>query len=268
MARAELKKLKIEARSATHYKEVSYKLENKVIELTQTLEQRIKEIKTLETRNSNLESQVRAWTDKNEKLEVEYKNLKRESETTTISTSGYKQLQEENQTMETRYRTSLEKIKSQDTRIEELINDLNKKDDEVAKLRVTVTKYKGTEDPATVLALKQEIAALREQLTKLRSRGASPPPPHRGDNRFLTTANTTLKPPAKRRGRRHSSAESWGPNEIAKQKPKTSLDLAMAEAKKGGPRPVSVSYTQAVPKIRSPGGRIIHTEEPEEEVSI
>ncbi|CAG8478778.1 2502_t:CDS:10 [Paraglomus occultum] len=271
MARSELKKLKIEARSASHYKEVSYRLENKVIELTQSLEQKIKENKTLEARNSNLESQVRAWTDKNEKLELEFKTLKRETEMATVSLSGFKTLQEENQTIEARYRTSLEKIKAQDTQIENLTNELNKKDDEVAKLRTTVSKYKGTEDPATVLALKQEIAALREQLTKLKTsgRGMSPPPPQqRLENGFLTAANTSLKPPStKRRGRRHSSAESWGPNEIAKQKPKTSLDLATAEAKKGGLRPVSVSYMQPVPKLRS-GGRI-HlpgTEEPEEEI--
>jgi myosin-5 len=38
LARRELVKLRTEARSANHYKEVSYKLENKVIALTQDLQ--------------------------------------------------------------------------------------------------------------------------------------------------------------------------------------------------------------------------------------
>ncbi|CAG8571930.1 12_t:CDS:10 [Funneliformis caledonium] len=274
LARAELKKMKIEARSASHYKEVSYKLENKVIELTQNLEQKSQENKALEVRTVSLESQVKAWMERYEKLETDASSFKSSTKQSTIGIDEFKSLQSEKETLEFRYRTSLDNIKKLNTEIERLTSEISKKDDEVARLRATTAKYKGAEDPATVLALKQEISALREQLAKVKSgRGTSPPPPpHRQENGFLTAASSSsLKPPSqKRRPRRHSSAESWGPNEVTKRKPKTSVDLVMAEAKKPGLRPVSVSYTQMnVPKIRSPGGRL-HLpgveNDPEEEI--
>ncbi|RGB42533.1 P-loop containing nucleoside triphosphate hydrolase protein [Rhizophagus diaphanus] len=274
LARAELKALKVEARSASHYKEVSYKLENKVIELTQNLEQKSQENKTLETKTLALESQIKSWIERYEKLESDSNNFKSSTKQSTIGIDEFKTLQTEKETLESRYRTSLENIKKQDTEIQRLTSEISKKDDEVARLRATAAKYKGAEDPATVLALKQEISTLREQLTKVKSgvRGTSPPPPHRQENGFLTAAgSSSLKLPSQsRRPRRHSSAESWGPNESARRKPKTSVDLVMAEAKKPGLRPVTVSYTQMnVPKIKSPGGRVYLPgveDDPEEEI--
>nr|CAG8496499.1 7221_t:CDS:10 [Entrophospora candida] len=278
--RTELKKLKIEARSATHFKEVSYRLENKVIELTQNLEQKVQENKDLELRTNALENQIKSMFEKYEKLESDSKNFKNETSRSTVRVEEFKVLQTEKETLENRYRTSLDSIKKQDTEIQKLTNEISKKDEEVAKLRATNAKYKGTEDPATVLGLKQEIAALREQLAKVKTagiRGTSPPPSyqHRQEIGYLTAANnSSLKPPTsqKRRNRRHSTADSWGPTEVAKRKNRTSTDLVMAEIKKGGLRPVSVPHANTnIPKIRSrsPGGRIHLSnieDDPEEEI--
>src|SRR6266498_2128858 len=177
LARAELKVLKIEARSASHYKEVSYKLENKVIELTQNLEQKSQENKTLEARTLALESQIKSWIERYEKLETDASSFKSSTKQSTIGIDEFKTLQTEKETLESRYRTSLENIKKQDTEIQRLTSEISKKDDEVARLRATTAKYKGAEDPATVLALKQEISTLREQLARVKSgRGVSPPP--------------------------------------------------------------------------------------------
>ncbi|CAG8501402.1 1540_t:CDS:10 [Acaulospora colombiana] len=274
LARAELKKLKIEARSASHFKEVSYKLENKVIELTQNLEQKNSENKTLETRILTLEGQIRTWTEKYEKLETDSKNFKAETRQATISIDEFKSIQSEKESLESRYRTSLENIKKQDSEIKRLTEEINKKDDEVSRLRASADKWKGAEDPATVLALKQEITSLREQLTKVKSNASNATPPssqHRQENGFLTAAagtSNTLKPPQKRRPRRHSSADSLVPNEI-RRKPKMFVDPTEARSKPGL-RPASASYTQmTVPKIRSPGGRVVLSgidDDPEEEM--
>src|SRR4051794_9410549 len=153
LARAELKMLKVEARSASHYKEVSYKLENKVIELTQNFEQKSQENKILEARTAALESQIKSWIERYEKLEADSSNFKNSTKQSTIGIDEFKALQTEKETLESRYRNSLENIKKQDTEIQRLTGEISKKDDEVARLRATTAKYKGAEDPATVLAL-------------------------------------------------------------------------------------------------------------------
>ncbi|CAG8544082.1 27163_t:CDS:10 [Dentiscutata erythropus] len=267
LARKELKKMKIEARSASHYKEVSYKLENKVIELTQNLEQKSQENKALELKASTLEGNVRTWMEKYKELESDSKTFKQTTKEATVAIDEFKSLQSEKEALEFRYHTSLESIKKKDTEIQRLTGEVNQKDEEVTRLRDAMKNR--TEDPATVLKLKQEIATLREQLAKVKSgvNNSTPPSSHRPtENGFLTSAGTaTLKPPSKRRTRRHSSAESWGPNEVTKRKPKTSIDLIMAE--KPGLRPASISTTHvSIPKIKTPGGRVYGGDEPEEQI--
>lgn len=53
-AQRELGKLRVEAKSVSHFKEVSYKLENKVVELTHSLTSKIEENKRLVTEITNL----------------------------------------------------------------------------------------------------------------------------------------------------------------------------------------------------------------------
>ena len=55
LARKELKALKAEARYINKFKEISYKLENKVVELTQRLQERTAEKKDLLSRLAELE---------------------------------------------------------------------------------------------------------------------------------------------------------------------------------------------------------------------
>ncbi|RIB05104.1 putative myosin MYO2 protein [Gigaspora rosea] len=267
LARKELKKMKIEARSASHYKEVSYKLENKVMELSQSLEQKSQENKALEAKTVVLEGNLRTWMENYKKLEADKKNYEVSSKETTVAIDEFKSLKTEKEALESRYYNSLENIKKKDTEIQRLTGEVNQKDEEVTRLRDAMKNR--TEDPATVLKLKQEIAALREQLAKVKNgvNNATPPSSHRPtENGFLTSAGTaTLKPPSKRRPRRHSSAESWGPNEVTKRKPKTSIDLIMAE--KPGLRPASISTTHvSIPKIKTPGGRVYGGDEPEEQI--
>ncbi|CAG8768059.1 13808_t:CDS:2, partial [Racocetra persica] len=82
-------------------------------------------------------------------------------------------------------------------------------------------------DPATALKLKQEIASLREQLAKAKS-GVNnvTPSSHRSTEgeSLMSAGITTLKPPSKRRPRRHSSFQSWSPNEIMRLVDDEALD--------------------------------------------
>jgi myosin-5 len=54
--------LKSEAKSASRYKEISYKLENKVVELTQNLQQRTGEKKALLEKLNAAEAQIALLT--------------------------------------------------------------------------------------------------------------------------------------------------------------------------------------------------------------
>ncbi|CAJ0757717.1 19326_t:CDS:2, partial [Entrophospora sp. SA101] len=102
-----------------------------------------------------------------------------------------------------RYRTSLDNIKKQDLEIQKITSDNTKKDEEITKLRATNAKYKGTEDPAAVLALKQEIANLREQLAKVKS----------AKNHF-TKDTVTMHHSTKTYSRRIANSASTCPNLI------------------------------------------------------
>ncbi|KTW28883.1 hypothetical protein T552_01512 [Pneumocystis carinii B80] len=74
-AKDELKRLRIEAKSLSHFKEVSYKLENKVIELTHNLSKKHQENKLLLAQIEDLENLNNTWKTKSEKWEEERNNL-------------------------------------------------------------------------------------------------------------------------------------------------------------------------------------------------
>ncbi|KAK7693062.1 hypothetical protein QCA50_002627 [Cerrena zonata] len=75
LARKELKALKAEARSVSKFKEISYKLENKVVELTQSLQRRTQEKKEIEGKLAELEKQLEAMTSRYEEADSRAKNL-------------------------------------------------------------------------------------------------------------------------------------------------------------------------------------------------
>ncbi|EMR11111.1 hypothetical protein PNEG_00708 [Pneumocystis murina B123] len=74
-AKDELKRLRIEAKSLSHFKEVSYKLENKVIELTHNLSKKHQENKLLLAQIEDLENLNNIWKTKSKKWEEERNNL-------------------------------------------------------------------------------------------------------------------------------------------------------------------------------------------------
>lgn len=64
----ELASLKTEAKSATKLKEISYELENKVVELTQALQKRVSENKDLVSRVAVLENETAVLNQRNKEL--------------------------------------------------------------------------------------------------------------------------------------------------------------------------------------------------------
>ncbi|KAF7723875.1 Myosin type-2 heavy chain 1 [Apophysomyces ossiformis] len=168
-ARKHLTDLRAEARSASHLKEVSYKLENKVVELTQSLTQQKEEKKQLQAKTAKLEAQVQSWSQKYEKLESKATELDTVLAESAKIRSELDDLQKKHENLQIDYRSSLEKIETQDKEIARLTEDLNKQKEEMATIQQqpqAVASGKNTAtDEAEVAELKTQIAALKAQLS-------------------------------------------------------------------------------------------------------
>ncbi|KAI8093452.1 P-loop containing nucleoside triphosphate hydrolase protein [Halteromyces radiatus] len=193
-ARKQLVVIKAEARSVSHFKEVSYKLETRVVELTQSLTRQKEEKGHLKEKATELEEQVRNWIEKYDQLDQRAKQLdpttedeKTSSTTTTDNSNKWHQWHQERQGLEQEYFTSLNKIKHQDKEIERLRDELTKQKNEMTKLRDTSQKaVQSLADIPNVSELKSQIAALKSQLSHTLNRQ-----PHRTIKQPSTHNGTT-----------------------------------------------------------------------------
>ncbi|CEG63412.1 Putative YOR326Wp-like protein (Fragment) [Rhizopus microsporus] len=170
IARKQLLGLRAEARSVSHFKEVSYALENKVVELTQTLRTVQHENKAMNDRAAQLEAQIRTWTDKYEKMERKAKNLEEELQKPTVPKETHDTLQSEFNSLHHEHRQALEKIKNQDRELNTVKSQLESEKTENEKLRKSLEeadeRAKNVTDEAEVAELRSQIAALKAQLSQ------------------------------------------------------------------------------------------------------
>ncbi|KAF9302869.1 Myosin type-2 heavy chain 1 [Mortierella antarctica] len=165
-ARKELMSLKAEARSVNHLKEVSYRLEGKVVELTRALDLAHQQNKSFDSQVSTLESQVRLWKEKYElSQQSKSKEIARAAENPTVPKAEFETLKSENVELQSKYNESIERVRTLDLEIAKLTESLGKTKDEIHKLAAQA-KVK-PEDSETVLALKRENQYVKEQLAQL-----------------------------------------------------------------------------------------------------
>jgi myosin-5 len=110
LARRELLALKQEAKSVVHFKEVSYKLENKVVELTQTLQKRTQENKSLQSKLNELQTQLESWMSKYDEIDRQTKDLKSQVDKPTVDLPEFEALGEEKKKAESQLAESLRKV--------------------------------------------------------------------------------------------------------------------------------------------------------------
>ncbi|KAK4058503.1 Myosin type-2 heavy chain 1 [Microbotryomycetes sp. JL221] len=167
-AKNQLKSLRAEARSASHLKEVSYRLENKVVELTQTLQKRTTDNRELEIKIKQLEEQIRSWMGRFDDSESKVKSLQAVVDKPTVSKPEFEALEKQKREAETRLTDCLRKIVEKDAEIERLQAEHDKAaqemENKLSKLKTSLAA--ASDDSATVASLRSEIASLREQLTK------------------------------------------------------------------------------------------------------
>ncbi|KAI8390959.1 P-loop containing nucleoside triphosphate hydrolase protein [Radiomyces spectabilis] len=177
-AQKKLIAMRADARSASHFQEVSYKLESKVVELTQSLTQQKSEKEELRNKASQLETEVKTWMEKYEKLNNKAKELQTALEASSTLQVELQTVQKERDQLQKSYQTSLDKIKKQEDDYIKLSDELSKHKEEITSLRNGQQQQppqrsmsrsgSGTrsEDRADVMELKNQIAVLKAQLAQ------------------------------------------------------------------------------------------------------
>lgn len=168
LARKQLASLKLEAKSATRYKEISYKLENKVVELTQNLQLRTSEKKALLERINAAEEQIRLLTVKHSDAESKAKDLAFQLDKPTVPRTEYEQLLAERRELEAQIIAQKAKIAEQDAEIQRHLAELRNQADNAQEKQVAAESIaaRGVEDTSTIASLRAELAALKEQINR------------------------------------------------------------------------------------------------------
>ncbi|KAG8885620.1 Myosin type-2 heavy chain 1 [Tulasnella sp. 331] len=285
MARKELKQLKAEARSVSKFKEISYKLENKVVELTQSLQQRNAEKKELTNRLAELEQQLVSWMTKHGEADARAKHLQTELQSNYVPSAKFLELTETKLSVEARLAETTQKIADQEAMINKLTEDLARQTqqlEERQKQTNGVAPRSGVpEDQSVVQSLKNELANLREQLNRANAfntltKGGvrEPPSPTLGyslrggvgqvaQDNGPPPVNGTVGPPiTSKRGhqRRHSSAGVYQVDSMQ------SFGGDSVNSRNGASnRAVSVAFTGAEPQFRHMNGLDNIYDDPTEE---
>lgn len=165
-ARRQLVVLRAEARSVSHLKEASYKLESRVVDLIDNLTQQREEKSRLKLKAIELENQVRSWIQKYDRLDQKAKDLEGViGRPQQISTGGdgWTSLRTQRDTLQTEYISSLNKIKSQDKELMRLKEELLHQRDDVSRLRVASRNSKNLKksSESDISELKNQISALK-----------------------------------------------------------------------------------------------------------
>jgi myosin-5 len=256
LARKELRALKAEARSVNTYKEASYRLENKVVELTQTLQTRTEERKQLQAKVAELEQQLQQWVNRHEESDVRAKQFQASLRAAEVELSRRDELLQAKVEVEKRLDEALAKATEKEETIQKLTDDLVRQTTQLEMQQKTLeaAPVRNQEDNSVIMTLKNEVSNLREQLNRSNAlnaltRGARDPPlsPTFAPALRLAEQNGTatsvpIGGHTQRHQRRHSSAGVFA---FAPSDHRTSTDEIMIDVKKNhalNPRAVSVAY--------------------------
>lgn len=144
---------------ARDLKQISYKLENKVVELTQTVGKLKTENKTLIDRVESFDAQVKSWRQKHAQLEARNKELQIEANQAGIAAARITQMDEEMAALKQQFDDSTQNMKRLLEEGKELREKLR---DTQTKLQDAVSRDKMHEEEK--LSLRQQIQQLEDAL--------------------------------------------------------------------------------------------------------
>jgi myosin-5 len=155
-ARRGYKKVREEARDL---KQISYKLENKVVELTQSLGTARRENKALTNQVENYESQIKSWKNRHNILEARSKELQGEANQAGINAARLSAMEEEMKVLQQNFEESVANVKRLQEEERELRESLR-----LSALEVENSKKAGAVHESDKASLRQQLAELQEQL--------------------------------------------------------------------------------------------------------
>jgi myosin-5 len=258
LARKELKALKTEARSVSKFKEISYRLENKVVELTQTLQKRTEEKKTLQAQLSEVEQQLQQWVNRHEESDARAKQFQASLQHVEAELSRRDELLHAKADVEKRLEEAVAKAAEREDVInkltDELIQQAARLEMQQRAIETAPTRIK--DDNSVIMTLKNEVSNLREQLNRSNALHAltkgnrldapvSPtfvPTLRVAEPNGVLNGVTLTSTSTRGHQRRHSSAGVYA---IAPSDHRASTDELMTDVKKDhalNPRAVSVAY--------------------------
>ena len=178
-ARKEYKKVREEARDL---KQISYKLENKVVELTQSLGTMKTQNKSLQTQVENYESQIKSWKSRHNALETRSKELQAEANQAGIAVAKLQAMEEEMKKLQHNFEESTSNVKRMQEEERELKESLRSATSELERIR-----QEREEQENEKTSLREQLAQMSEELDLARRSG-----PINGE---LTNGNTATAPP-------------------------------------------------------------------------
>lgn len=155
-ARKTYKTLREEARDL---KQISYKLENKVVELTQSLGTIRQENKTLKSQVASYENQLQSWKARNQTLESRTKELQAEANQAGIAAARITQMEEDMQKLQHNYEESMSNMRKLQDEEKALRESLRTTTEELQQ-----TKQRSTDSESESMSLRQQLAELQDQL--------------------------------------------------------------------------------------------------------
>ncbi|AMD21212.1 HEL068Wp [Eremothecium sinecaudum] len=172
-AQRKLESLKQEAKSVSHLKAVSYKLENKVIELTESLAAKVKENKEFNARINELQTSLEESANMRALLKIqnqEYVNSMNEKR--SVQEAAYEEVHSKLLAAKKECedaRLEIEELKSTQ---KQLRNEIKEKVDELSRVRQILADSKTQNSD-----LSNEVSSLKEEIARLHNAIRNAPPP-------------------------------------------------------------------------------------------
>ncbi|KAH6603373.1 myosin head [Trichoderma cornu-damae] len=163
-ARQEYKKMREEARDL---KQISYKLENKVVELTQNLGSMKEKNKNLVTQVESYEGQLKSWKNRHNALEARTKELQTEANQAGIAVARLQAMEDEMKKLQQAFDESTMNIKRMQEEERELRESLR-----LTSSELETTKETNQERERDNMSLRQELEALRDALELAKRNGS------------------------------------------------------------------------------------------------